>query len=101
MYLYNVTYKIDHSIESFWLQWMRLNHIPKVVRTGNFLGHRVCKLLDMEEEDGVTYAVQYLCPDISTFKAYQQDYASDQKEEHSKQFLNQYVSFSTVLEIIE
>lgn len=101
MYLYNVTYKIDHDIEDKWLEWMRLTHIPKVVRTGNFLGHRVCKLLGMEEEDGITYAIQYLCPDISTFNAYQRDHASEQKTEHARQFVNQYVSFSTILEIVE
>ncbi|MEM9888807.1 MAG: DUF4286 family protein [Bacteroidota bacterium] len=101
MYLYNVTYKIDENIEKEWLQWMRSTHIPKVVRMGNFLGHRICKLIGLNETDGITYAIQYLCPDIKTFQAYRENHSDEHKKIHAKQFLNKYVSFSTVLEIIE
>ncbi|MEM0991660.1 MAG: DUF4286 family protein [Bacteroidota bacterium] len=101
MYLYNVTYKIDEDIERDWLQWMRSTHIPKVVRMGQFLGHRICKLIGLDESDGITYAIQYMCPDIPTFQAYRKQYADEHQTIHAKQFLNKYVSFSTILEIIE
>lgn len=101
MYLYNVTYKINLEIEEAWLQWMRSTHIPKVVRVGNFLGHRICKLLGVDESDGITYAIQYLVPDIPTFQTFRKEHLDEMKEAHQKQFASQYVSFSTVLEIIE
>lgn len=101
MYLYNVTYKIDEAIETEWLQWMRNTHIPKVVRAGNFLGHRICKLLGLQEDDGMTYAIQYLVPDMGTFKDFQKEEAEKYQKMHRDQFTNRYVSFSTVLEIIE
>lgn len=101
MYLYNVTYKIEPAIEEEWLQWMRSTHIPRVVRAGNFLGHRICKLIGMDEPDGITFAIQYLCPDMATFQKYQKEQSNDLKRFHAKQFLNKYVSFSTILEIIE
>ncbi len=101
MYLYNITYKINIDAEQEWLHWMRSTHIPRVVRAGNFLGHRICKLVGVEEEDGITYAIQYLVPDISTFQNFRQQNLAEMKEFHQKQFANQYVSFSTILEIIE
>jgi len=101
MYLYNVTYKVDHEVEEQWLQWMRSTHIPRVVRVGQFLGHRICKLVGMDEPDGVTYAIQYMCPDIPTFQTYQEEHSENLKRAHAVQFKNHYVSFSTILEIVE
>lgn len=101
MYLYNVTYKIDHAIEEDWMHWMRSTHIPRVVQVGNFLGHRVCKLIGIEENDGVTYAIQYLVPDMPTFQTFQQEHLGFMKTLHARQFGSQYIAFSTVLEIIE
>lgn len=101
MYLYNVTYKIDVEIEDNWLQWMRSTHIPKVVRTGDFLGHRICKLLGLEEDDGITYAIQYLVPDMDNYQRFEQQYKAALDTLHAQQFKNRYVFFSTILEIIE
>ena len=101
MFLYNVTYKIDEAIEEEWLQWMRVTHVARVVRDGEFLGHRICKLLGLQDDDGVTYAIQYLLPNMEIFKNYQQHHAEAHQKLHREQFANRYVSFSTVLEIIE
>lgn len=101
MYLYNVTYKVETLAEEMWLNWMRLVHIPKVVKTGSFLGHRICKLMGMDESDGITYAIQYMVPDIETFKTFQAQYSADLKQELTRKFPNQLVSFNTILKILE
>ncbi|MFY8045434.1 MAG: DUF4286 family protein, partial [Chitinophagaceae bacterium] len=40
MFIYNVTVKIDPSIEADWIQWMKEEHIPEVLATGKFFESR-------------------------------------------------------------
>lgn len=101
MLLYNVTVKIDRNIQEDWLQWMRSTHIPRMKREGQFIGHRICRLLGTDESDGFTYAVQYLCPDKSVFRTYQLEQKDKMEAAMMERFPNQFVHFSSLLEIIE
>lgn len=101
MYLYNITYKVENDAAEMWLNWMQLVHVSKVVQAGNFLGHRICKLMGVDESDGITYAVQYMVPDVKTYNTYQKNFAKVLGRELLEKFPNQYVEFSTVLKILE
>ncbi|MBK8443104.1 MAG: DUF4286 family protein [Sphingobacteriales bacterium] len=101
MIIYNVTVKIEHGIESDWLQWMRNVHIPDVIKTGQFVGHRLCRLLEQDEEDGVTYAVQYFCNSLDNINKYREHYATALQAEHQRRYGNHYVAFRTILEVLE
>lgn len=101
MLLYNVTIKIDRKIREEWLQWMRSAHIPKTKNKSGFIGHRICRLLGTDESDGFTYAVQYLCPDVGVFRDFQLEYQDEMETEMMQRFPNQFVHFSSLLEIIE
>ncbi|WP_163310716.1 DUF4286 family protein, partial [Enterobacter kobei] len=59
MLIYNVTTKITHTIHEDWLQWMRDIHIPDVLATGCFTKANILRLLDIDDSEGPTYAVQY------------------------------------------
>ncbi len=52
MVIYNITTKIDNSIEEEWLQWQHNVFIPDVISTGLFNDHRIFKLLEQDEADG-------------------------------------------------
>ena len=58
MIIYNVTVKVDNSIAGAWLDWMKKEHIPDLMRTGLFLDYRLSKLLEQDETEGITYTVQ-------------------------------------------
>ena len=95
MLIYNVTVKVETQA----LDWMREEHIPAVMRTGKFEDFRICRLLH-QEEDGVTYAVQYFCPDLASMYAYQQEDAPGLQAEHASRFSGKYVAFRTLMEIL-
>lgn len=101
MLLYNVTVKVDRKIQVDWLQWMRSSHIPKMMRLGEFAGHRICRLLGTDESDGYTYAIQYLCTEIPAFQHFQIEHEANMEVEMMQKFPNQFVHFSSLLEIIE
>ncbi|MBK7290434.1 MAG: DUF4286 family protein [Chitinophagaceae bacterium] len=68
MIIYNVTIKTAHSITDEWLNWLKEEHIADVINTGCFTHATVLRLLDIDEEDGITHAVQYHAPDIKLTK---------------------------------
>lgn len=101
MLLYNVTVKIDLEIHDEWIRWMREKHIPDVMHTGMFSSYRICRLLEQDESDGITYAVQYFCENLDRYWAYQEKYAPALQAEHAKTFVNRFVAFRTLLKILD
>ncbi len=100
MILYNVTVKIDHESHTRWLEWMERTHIPQVMQTACFSEYRFCKLLDADESDGVTYAIQYLAKNMEAIADYQQHFAPALQADYKKNFEGHYVVFRSLLEVI-
>lgn len=100
MYLYNVTVKVEHSRADEWLQWMREKHIPDVMATRFFIEHKLCRLLDDGDLDGVTFVVQYLCNSLEDFITYKTSKAPALQKDHQAKFGNDVVAFRTVMEVL-
>jgi hypothetical protein len=98
MILYNVTIKIESAAAAEWLDWMKTVHIPDVMGTGLFSEHRIYRILGDEDPAGITYAIQYLCPDLKTFVEYQNQHAQRLQQEHSTRYQGKYVAFRTLME---
>ena len=100
MILYNVTSSIEPAVADQWLDYMRTTHMPEVMETGFFLKSQLCRLLN-EEEGGITYAAQYYCLSVEQLDEYQRLCAPALRADMEKHFSGQYVSFRTVLEVLE
>jgi hypothetical protein len=100
MIIYNVTVKIDHDIHSDWLNWMRQVHIPEVLETGHFIGHQIARVL-VDEEDGVTYSIQYKCQSMQELDTYQNTHAPRLQKDHLDIYRDKFVAFRTLLEIVD
>lgn len=100
MILYNVTVKINQTLEAEWIKWMKDVHIPDVLATGLFVEHKICKILHTEEDGGVTYAFQYYCKNMEDFQTYQAKHAKALQADHTNRYKNQYVAFRTLMEVI-
>ena len=98
MILYNVTVSIDKEVEAEWLAWMKEKHIPDVLNTGMFESARIFKVLNEEEAESTSYAVQYLADTMENIEIYQKRFAPALREEHHARFRNRYVAFRTLLE---
>lgn len=99
--IYNITLNVDHSIATEWLQWMKSVHIPDVMLTGMFTEYRILHLLGDEDSGGLTYAVQYTCRDMETYKQYTEVFAPALQAEHTARYKDKFVAFRTLLEIVE
>lgn len=101
MIVYNVTVNIDPAIHQEWLNWMLSKHIPEVMATGCFLENKVLKLIKESENEGYTYAFQYMCESQAKLEYYQKNYAPKLQADHSSRYKDQFVAFRTVLEVIQ
>jgi len=97
MIVYNVTIKIDLSVHEAWLQWMKADHIPRVMETGCFTDHKVYRILEDNQSDGMTYAIQYMTDNISRYFDYQEKHAPGLQKEMREIWPDKYTAFRTLL----
>jgi hypothetical protein len=97
--VYNVTVSVDPEIHLEWITWMKDIHIPDVMKTGKFLNNRILRVHG-EEENGVTYAVQYTASNRGELNSYFEEHAPRLQKEHVEKYGNSAVAFRTILEIL-
>src|SRR5688572_29205975 len=100
MIVYNVTIKVDHSIERDWLTWMKEEHIPDVTATGCFTHAVMFHLFEADDTDGVTYAIQYHTNDQSLYKLYIDKFADEMRKKVTERWGNKFVAFRTVMKVV-
>lgn len=98
--LYNVTVSLDQEILEDWLRWMQEVHIPDVMATGMFLNSRMCRVLNAQDPNEHTYAIQYVCQDMATFHKYQVQHAPRLQQDHTARYKDRFVAFRTLMEIL-
>lgn len=101
MILYNVTVGIDPEIENEWLNWMKTDHIPKVMKTGYFSEYKIFRVLGEQEGDAISYSIQYFAKELNMVMQYLEKDAKPLAEEHKTRFLNRHVAFRTLLQSVE
>jgi len=99
MYIYNVTIKIDLDVKDQWIEWMKNEHLPMVMETGCFEDYKMLRLM-LDEEDGDTYAVQYLVKDLETLEKYQMNHGPQLRNETEKYFKDKFIAIRSVLQVI-
>ena len=100
MLLYNVTIKVENSIANAWLQWMKEKHIPDVVNTGCFTKATLCKLLEVDDEGGPTYTVQYLAATDADYQRYINQYAPVMRKKVMEKWGDNIAIFRSLMEIV-
>ena len=100
MIVYNITMKVDPSIESEWLEWQKKVHIPEVMDTHLFIEHKLYKLLEQDEQEGKTYIVQYFCSTAAQLDEYLNKYAPALREKAFSKWGNKFIAFRTRMELV-
>jgi hypothetical protein len=101
MIIYNVTTNIEGSIAERWLQWMQEEHIPEVMQTGCFSSYKVVRLLEVDESEGPTYAVQYNADSKADYNRYIQLYAATMREKTFQKWGDRFIAFRSVMQVVE
>src|SRR5690606_14808242 len=100
MIIYNVTVKVSVAIKDSWLEWMKQVHVPAIMETGLFHDYRICRLLEQDDTDGPTYAVQYWTDTLENYYTYLQEHAPRFRQQTFEMFGDQLVAFRTVMQVV-
>jgi hypothetical protein len=100
MIIYNVTTKVDHSIAADWLHWLQQEHIGDVTGTGCFTHAVVLRIIEVDETEGPTYAVQYHAESKALYNRYIQEYADSMRKKAMDKWGNKFISFRSVLQVV-
>ena len=100
MISYNVTIKVEQEAASNWVKWMTEEHMPELRNTGLFFGYRLCRMLDQDEQDGITFSAQYYCNQMEDYNSYIELYADKMRAKAFEKFGGRFVAFRSVMEVI-
>ncbi len=100
MIIYNVTVKVDHGIAAGWLSWLKEEHIPGIIATGCFTQAVIFHLLEQDDEEGITYVVQYHAPDKTDYERYLEQYAPAMRKKGTEKWGDRFIAFRSVMELV-
>lgn len=101
MLLYNVTAKVDWKIHDEWVHWMLHEHFPEMKNTGCFTKANLLRILEIDEEDGPTYAAQYLAENKENYDRYIKDHAAAVRKKYINKWGDRVVTFRTLMQAVE
>jgi len=100
MIIYNVTTKTEHGIADAWIQWMQEQYIPAMIDTGCFTQAKIFRLIEIDDSDGATFAVQYHAADKKAYDLFVAEHAATMSRLPIDKWGHAIVSFSSVLEAV-
>jgi hypothetical protein len=101
MIIYNVTIKVDRQIADAWLQWLIDEHIPDVMGTKCFIDYKAVRLLEVDDSEGPTYAVQYFAESKADYDRYIETHAQEMRKRSFEKWGEQFIAFRSVMEVVK
>ena len=98
--IYNVTVKVEASIAEPWLQWLLEEHVPGMLQTGCFTGYKVVRLLEVDDTEGPTYAIQYSADSKADYNRYISLHAPLMRQKSYSKWGDRFIAFRSVMEVV-
>jgi hypothetical protein len=99
--IYNVTVKVEANIAESWLQWMIEEHIPEILATKCFQEYRILRLLEVDETEGPTYAIQYMAESRADYNRYIEIYAEGMRKKTYDRWGERFIAFRSVMAVVK
>ncbi len=100
MIIYNVTIKITNAIHADWLHWLKQEHVPEVIQTGCFTHATILRLLEIDESEGPTYAIQYFAESKGLYNNYIENHAAAMRQKSFDKWGNKFIAFRSVMQVV-
>ena len=100
MFIYNVTTKVTHAIRQPWLQWIKEEHIPDIINTGCFTNAAILQLLEVDDSEGPTYAIQYFAESKSQYNIYIEKFAPLMRQKAIEKWGDKFIAFRSIMQVI-
>ena len=100
MIIYNVTVKVAKDIATPWLDWLSKEHIPDMIATGCFTHANIMHLYEQDDDEGVTYAVQYHALNQELYQKYLDLHAPAMRKKGQDKWGDRFIAFRSVMKIV-
>ena len=100
MFLYNVTIKVTNAISLQWLEWLKNEHVPEVLATGCFNNARILRILDLDDSEGPSFAIQYTAENRAAYARYIELFANDMRQKSFNKWGDQFIAFRSIMEAV-
>jgi len=101
MIIYNLTVKVEASIADVWLQWLLNEHIPSIMNTNCFVDYTVVRLLEVDDSEGPTYAVQYHAESKADYNRYIEIHSSKMQKLSFEKWGDSFIAFRSVMDVVK
>ena len=101
MIIYNITTKVHHSIASEWLLWLKEIHVNEVMETECFTEYKIVRLLEVDELEGPTYAVQFFADSKALYNRYIDKFAAEMRKRSFAKWGDKFISIRSVMQIVD
>ena len=98
--VFNVTTKVDKAIAAEWLQWILKVHAPQIILTKCFTHFKVLQLLEVDDAEGPTYAIQYFADTLTSYERYLHEFAEHFSNESFLKWNHRVMDFGTVMKVV-
>jgi hypothetical protein len=100
MIIYNVTSKVATDIATDWIRWLKEEHIADVIATGCFTHATILQLLEVDDSEGPTYAIQYFAESKNLYNLYIEKYAAEMRQKGFDKWGDKFIAFRSVMKVI-
>jgi Domain of unknown function (DUF4286) len=97
----NITIKVERSVAADYLQWLLKEHVPRIMQTGCFNDHKVVQLLDVDDTEGPTYALQLMAAKREDYERYLQKFSSSDNEAAYQRWGQAFIAFRTLMQVVK
>lgn len=101
MYIFNTTYLVSDKMYGVWYKWLHEQHIPAMIQSGYFDKMQIAKVLTGEPQDGTSYSLQFHIDSLQDLKLWEEQYGEEFLNSFTKQFGEEVLLFSTILEVMK
>ncbi len=101
LYISNETFKVDWSIHEDWLEWVNDILIPAINESSNTQWVQLVKLLDLDEGDGPTYALQTGLASKSDYNRFAEIEMPPLMQGAHSRWGQRFLGFRTLMEVVK
>jgi len=99
MFVSNISFQVDPSIETVWLNWLKQHFIPSCLETTCFVNHQLYQL-DLASNQPPTYTLQLFSHAATQLAEFQEKHAESLLFSVTEQWGEQCFHFNTSMRIV-
>lgn len=100
MIIYNITTLVSWPVHEIWKEWLMEEYLPQIMNTQLFSHHQVVRLMEVNEEEGPTYAVQLYLNSVADFNSYKEKHLRKFQQKEKDAWGDYATSFASLMEVI-